>query len=187
MSLTTLECYETGLVHGMLDIVKRHLERYPLMLPRDVYKLFYQATMGPAHAVDSIRTAGERLKAEMELPDHGPDEPLIDPISPSGELARVHLRSWKRAGLSPEPLLAAFAGTPDRFTGSREALENLCDSLLDGSDRFGSDPRGLLEEVRKTGYPALHHSQRYRESYSPSYRVVLVALLPASLRGGISG
>ena len=170
----------------MLEIVSRHLERYPLMLPRDVYKLIYQATMGPAHAVDSIRKAGERLRTELELPDHGPDEPLIDPISPSGELARVHLRSWKRAGLPPDPLLTAFAGTPDRFTGSRETLESLCDSLLSGSERLGGDPCELLELVRKTGYPALHHSQRYRESYSPSYRVVLVALLPESLRGGIS-
>ena len=43
-----------------------------------------------------------RLKSR----DH-PDEPLLDPISADGEITRVHLRPYRKAGLDPERLTPA--------------------------------------------------------------------------------
>ena len=31
----------------------------------------------------------------------------------------------------------------------------------------------LDQEVRKSGYPAIHHSEQYSQKYKPAYRVVL--------------
>ena len=39
----------------------------------------------------------------------------------------------------------------------------------------------MLEDYRKAGMPAVHHSDRYRRAYAPAYRVVeqdLARLLP---------
>jgi len=167
----------------MLEVVRRHLARYPLMQPVDIYKLLFQASMGPSHAIGDISAAKERLDAEMSSLTEGHEEPLIDPISPSGRLVRIHLRSWMKAGLQSDILLEAFSDTATDFYGSREVLEEWCGHLLSPGIELESEASRLHAEVIEFGFPAMHHSNQYCAAYSPAYRVVLREHLPALLRG----
>ena len=58
----------------------------------DIYKLLHQAALGPGHAVRDPATASAALASEMPGLGEGPADPLVDPISPDGRLARIHLR-----------------------------------------------------------------------------------------------
>ncbi|HOM67267.1 MAG TPA: hypothetical protein PLA02_04480 [Brevefilum fermentans] len=150
-------------------ILKDHLKRYPLMQAQDGYKLIHQAACGPAHAVTHREAAREWLKNELEtLSDPWP-EALIDPISPDGDLVRVHLAPFKAEGGDPEPLLDAFIRTSQEVIPDFQLLEEYLHTSLP----FVPGLEELMSTLKPQGYPALHHSDAYRTAYRPAYRVVL--------------
>ena len=158
--------------------------RHPALQIADVYKLLHQAALGPAHAVDGP-TARSRLAAEIVALGSMtvPDVPLAEPISPDGRLARIHLRPYLAAGLSAEALADAFAETARTWQPAPDKLAKFCGCLGDLADVGGLPfPRTAIEtymEARRAeGWPAVHHSDVYRDAYRPAYRVVDLQLLP---------
>jgi hypothetical protein len=159
------------------SILLQQLLRYPNMQIRDLYKLFHQAALGSEHAVGNAEAARTYLVEEMKQLGDGPDEPIIDPISPSGDIVRVHLRPYIQAGGGMDILLNAFIRTANEFHGSINDLGRywayavkmveMGDSGLDsvGMEKF-------LSTMEREGFPAVHHSDVYVESYHPAYRVV---------------
>jgi hypothetical protein len=89
----------------METILRSHFSRYPLMQVQDLYKLLHQAALGSEHAVRNPETARNWLTRELAEMGDGPPEPLFDPISPGGEIARVHLRPFVAGGHNPDALL----------------------------------------------------------------------------------
>ena len=83
------------------QLLGQHLQRYPRMELADVYKLLHQAAMGPGHALRDPAQARDALRSECAALEPGGQDPLVDPISPDGQLARVHLRPWLAAGRDP--------------------------------------------------------------------------------------
>ncbi len=170
----------------MRDILVAHGERYPLWELDDLYKLVQQAALGSEHAVTDEQAARDRLARELTEMGPGPDEPLVDPISPDGVIVRVHLRTYARLGLASERLLQAFLRTACGFRGSVEDIER----ALTEAERLARD--GLLPFERDAvtrfaarmglaGFPAMHHSTAYRAAYRPAYRVVATEFLPPEL------
>ena len=172
-------------------LLSAHADRYPNWQPQDVYKLAHQAALGSEHAVVDRESARAWLQRELTqlagAQIGAPAEPLIDPISADGALARVHLRSLLQLHLPAAPLLDAFITTAHTFRGSLVALE---DSLaaaisLAGSGRLGVDAAelaALIARMRAVGFPAAHHSAAYTRAYHPAYRVAAVDHLPAEYR-----
>jgi hypothetical protein len=164
-------------------ILAAQVTRYPGMQPADVYKLVFQATMGSRHAGLDSAMAAEWLSREVAQLGPGPEEPVLDTISPDGRMVRVNLRPYLAAGGSRVALLAAFVRTAREFPGSRAALRRALVSVerLAGA-RALPLRRGVLhayfERMRARGYPAVEHSDGYRAAYHPSYRVVLRTFLP---------
>lgn len=160
-----------------------HARRYPLLAESDVCKLLHQAALGSEHAVkDAVRVQAwlERELAEM---GPGPDEPLIDPISPDGAILRVHLRPLVRLGLDPYRLNQAFIQTANTFPGSPQRFDDYaaCAVQLAADGELPCTARGLqafITQLRQAGLPAVHHSEVYTHSYRPAYRVVAAHLLP---------
>lgn len=167
------------------QLIGAHRARYPAMALEDVYKLLHQAALGPAHAADAA-TVLARLESEMGSLGEGPDEPLVDAISPDGRLARVHLRPWAARGLSAAALAEAFAATGAHWAPDPAKLARFCACLGDLADAGGVPaPRAEVEafvaRCSTESWPALHHSEAFRRAYSPAYRLVDVTLLPADL------
>lgn len=154
-------------------ILKNHQIRYPAMQAQDAYKLIHQATCGPAHAVTNSQAAREWLERELETLHDPYPEPAIDPISPNGDLVRVHLAPYLAAGGSIERLLEAFITTSREFPADHNKLRAYFDAALPLFPGLES----LVESLITQGYPAVHHSEAYRAAYKPAYRVALKQLL----------
>lgn len=183
---------------SMARILADHARRYPLLGVQDLYKLVHQAAMGSEHAVRSAAHARRWLEDEVAVlarvdpgvsgdsagpaPQPAIMDPLVDPLSPDGSLARIHLRPYLSASLDLEALLAAFVRTANAVQGSLPELEryrSVARHLAEGG-LFGFDARemdGFFAEMAASGYPAAHHSAAYEAAYRPAYRVVQLALL----------
>ncbi|MBD3277316.1 MAG: hypothetical protein GF388_03365 [Candidatus Aegiribacteria sp.] len=158
-------------------ILRTHFRRYPEMSSRDLYKLAYQAAFGSSHAITDEKKAAEHLQNELSNLRRGVPEPIFDVLSPDGTVARVNLRPYADLGGEPGNLLKAFIRTAEDFTGSSGRMETVLDLALNESVQkvTGMDPEGLrkfFDQMKELGYPAAHHSDRYRELYSPAYRVI---------------
>lgn len=164
------------------QLLGAHSARYPGLGLEDIYKLLHQAALGPAHAVEALAARGRLAQEAGEL-GAGPDEPLVDPISPDGRLARVHLRPYLAQGRDLNTLADAFAETARTWTPSIDKLAKFCGCLGDLADAGGiacarTDVVAYMNARAAEGWPAVRHSAAYRAAWRPAYRVVDVALLP---------
>ena len=159
-----------------------HLRSYPEMQTEDAFKYIFQSAFGCEHLIHSREGALAYLMRECEALSPS-EEPRTDPLD--GGYSRVHL-SWLNAGLSAETLTRLFclsarveADGRDRLL---EKLEVATRMVEDSELPFNSgDFRTALESWREIGFPAIHHSDRFRAEYRPSYRVIAneyVAFLP---------
>jgi len=170
----------------MRSILIDHARRYPLWEADDLYKLIHQAAMGSGHAVTDESSVRDWLMRELAHLGPGPDELLIDPISPDERIVRVHLRPFATLQLSEEPLLQAFIRTATEVSPSSESLVEFfgvaSQLAKEGVLHFSDDQlTGHLAERRASGFKALHHSPRYKRLYQPAYRIVARDLLPKEI------
>jgi hypothetical protein len=169
------------------SILLSQMERYPLMKLEDLYKLVFQAAMGSEHAVQNLKAVEAYLLRELETMGSGPDEPLIDPISPNGDMVRVHLRPYIRSGADPSKLLEAFIMTSEHHHGSTDDLTRwwgyAVQLMREGTLPFlQNQAQTFLLDMKAQDFPAVHHSQSYLERYKPAYRVVLRSLAENVIR-----
>ena len=164
------------------QLLSAHFERYPAMQLDDVYKLLHQAALGPGHAVDNPAAAGKRLDQEIQALGGGSIEPPQDIISPDGRLGRIHLRTYVTGGGNVHALHRAFVETANTYPASPDKLAKFCGCLGDLAAAGGipftqKDVVAYFEKIAQDGYPAIHHSEAFRNAYQPAYRVVAVDLL----------
>lgn len=116
-----------------------------------------------------------------------PQLQMVDEISPSGEIVRVHLRPYMAVGHDPERLLEAFLRTAREYRGSVARLQQYGQvaewmasavPLPFQSGQFAA----FIQGMERDGFPAAHHSQIYEELYRPAYRVVSRTFLKTSVR-----
>jgi hypothetical protein len=170
----------------MRRILNAHAARYPHWALDDLYKLLHQAAMGSEHAVSDEAHARDWLTRELAGLGAGPEEPLIDPISPASEVVRVHLRPYVRRQLEEELLLEAFIRTAREFQGSADRIveyaETAADLAREGPLRFDSDELAeFVARMKKAGFPPVHHSPAFEAEYLPAYRVVARHELPPEI------
>ena len=147
------------------------------MQVQDLYKLLHQAALGSDHAVEDSDPARKWLERELVEMGAGPEEPIFDPISPGGEILRVHLRPYIRAGRDPQDLLAAFLHTAKKWNGSKATLrENgqLAVQLVEMEDwpLQGIEIEAFFAKMEGLDFPAAHHSAIFAGLYRPAYRVI---------------
>lgn len=177
---------------GMVDrgrieaLLLEHYTRRPLMRATDFYKLIYQGVFGVGHIMGGDARTWLYREAEAVDLDDRPEEPLIEGISPDGSVVRVNLRPYIRLGLPLEGLFRAMEetalieGSADEFMEAWRALRGLVDSGV--IDVNPGELEELDEELDREGCKPHHHSEAYRQAYSPAYRVVrreyLAELIP---------
>ena len=138
---------EESRFHQILSV---QISRYPKMKIEDLYKLTYQGAMGSEHAISSVDAARAWLEREVEELSPGPEEPIVDPISPNGNIVRsdssivrtnrvivrtdssivrpdsliirVNLRPYISSGADLSSLLDAFIETANEYNGSEQKL-----------------------------------------------------------------
>ena len=160
------------------------IQERPKTSLQDIYKLLYQAEFGPGHAIPSQEVAKERLQAEIkqltseEINRSG--ESILEELSPGSSYVRINLRPYIKNKCSEERLVEEFfhasfkkAGSESRF---REVISILERAITTGKIKLGAkgeEDTYIFEMAQKLTIPQVSHSKAYKNSYSPSYRVVL--------------
>ena len=160
----------------------QHYQSYPKLEAEDIFKYLFQSAFGCEHFVLSEDTAREYILREYAtLPKS--EQPKTEPLD--GDYSRVHL-SHLNAGLPPEALARLFCLSARKEEEGRALLEEkleVAKELVEGGflPLDGAEFSQKLAAWRALGYPALHHSNAFREVYRPAYRVIAnryVRLLP---------
>ena len=153
--------------------IREQYEQYPSLCARDLFKFLFQSALGCEHLLSDRETALSYIRRESTRVS--PDAlPRTDRLA--GQYSRVHL-SWLNGGLTPETLSKLFFASAVKEQGGIDRLEALLAVARDMIRRgeLPLDPILFEEELtswRGAGFPAIHHSDTYREAYAPAYRVI---------------
>ena len=155
------------------SVLIAHAKQYPLMQPGDAVKLIYQNEFGGGHLIRDEAACLAYLRREYDSTAKDPDVPLYEDIG--NGIVRVNL-----AAVKPEALeqlgrefirsAAGHTGSIDRFWEKLAVLRQLA-----GEGIFSFEAEELeayLCQYRAAGCPAVSHSEQYRRSYRPAYRIV---------------
>ncbi len=154
-------------------LLTEHYAKYPQLQIRDVFKFLYQSSFGCEHMVDSSEAATERIRNESACAAQN-DGSFIDRLD--GEYSRVHLACLGK-GLSAETLGKLFFTSAKKEINGKLALEQKIE-IAKELIREKNLPFSLDEfekaagEWQAEGYPAVHHSDVFRDAFKPSYRVI---------------
>jgi hypothetical protein len=160
-------------------VVRQHVAQHPQAKAQDLYKLLYQGTMGTEHAAPDPDAVERSLARELDAVEPRDAEPLTEPVDPEGRLVRLNLRPYKARGGSAAALARVFLQTAAELRPDPTSLSQVLSALRSADlGKAGPELRQFANLMSERGYPPVHHSDAYRESYAPAYRVVLARLLP---------
>lgn len=175
------------------EILLKNCRRYPKLRGRDLIKLLYQYSFGCEHLATDEKTVLARIIFEAESIKNGTPEA----VEALGDYCRVGL-SYLDCGLSAETLARIFclSARPDEDGEKklRRGIEIITELTESGLLPISHDEwSAALYEWKNANYPAVRHSEEYREAYAPTYRVVakryadilpLLARIDAMQEGG---
>lgn len=163
------------------SIILAQVKRYPLMEIQDIYKLLHQAALGSEHAVKDTANVKTWLDNEWSKIDSSCSEPVCDTIDPKGEIVRINMRPYKYFGYGKQNLLRGFINTANNYKGTKKDLEKYWQWAVEISGQIQRSKKQMLlfiKNMKKSGYPAVHHSKVYEMNYAPAYRVLMKKEIP---------
>lgn len=173
--VTFLICLPAALMDFAMPIWKQQ----PAMQIEDAYKWTFQATRGGEHAAPSREMAKKWLDREWaSIGSPLKDEPVWEPLCADNSIGRLNLRPFRAGTGDTDALIDAFVAGASEFKGNREDFLAAWNEL---GKRLEKAPVGNLDlekwkafdkEMAKKDYPAVHHSAKYNETYSPAYRIL---------------
>lgn len=160
----------------MIDIIQKHIRRYPQMQIQDIAKLLYQSEFGGGHMISDETKSLERIQKEyvsLSLQDNMYPS-VIEAIGDG--MCRIYLNCLSE-GMSAEILNQIFVysanqkkGTIQRFEIKLEQFLNACrNGVLPYSEKEANE---FLTGWKAQGYPPISHTEIYRTNYFPAYRVI---------------
>lgn len=165
----------------MKPVLLAHARRYPLMAPRDAVKLLYQSEFGGGHLIRDEEACLRRLQQEYAATPQNSNIPLLEEIG-SG-IVRIHLGALDAARLTAAELGQLFLRSAAEHRGSmdtfQEKLGLLRELTREGRMPFSPEELDLyLTAYEKEGFPAVSHSEGYRNAYHPAYRIISKQCMP---------
>ena len=150
-----------------------HVQKYPDLEIRDLLKFLHQSAFGCEHMITSAENATEGIKREY-TPFLQNVENMIEPLD--GMYSRIHL-SYLHNGLRAETLGKLFFVSAKKEPYGFSDLENKLTVakllIKEGLFPFSlNEFEDSVEKWKKSGYPAVRHSESFRTHYHPSYRVI---------------
>jgi uridine kinase len=159
-------------------LLSEHFRAFPRLEIQDVFKFLYQSSFGCEHLVSSLDAATEYIARE-----YAEMRPARDEILPlDGEYSRVPL-SYMDNGLTAKTLGKLFFLSAKKEENGLSDLENkltvASELVREGLLPFAEkDFDEAVSEWKGLGYPAVRHSQSFRDNYAPSYRVISNKFVP---------
>lgn len=161
------------------NLLIKHYRSYPQLQIQDILKFLYQSAFGCEHSVSSLETVIENISKEYNNISRD-IQFEIEPLD--GDYCRVPL-SCLNKGLSVNTLGKLFFlsakketdGEKDLIKKLEIALQLVREKLLPFSE---NDFERAVEEWKANDFPAIRHSEVFREIYMPSYRVISNKFIP---------
>lgn len=168
------------------EILIKHCSAYPDLQIRDIFKFIFQSTFGCEHMVSSDRAVTEFIATEYQSMTRKGNI-LIDELD--GDYLRVHL-SYLDNGLSADTLGRLFVLSAKKEKDGKDGLLRRIDVarnlIHEGILPFNKEEfEESVNQWQAAGFPPVHHSEKFRSNYAPSYRVIhksLVTFLPLFAR-----
>jgi hypothetical protein len=156
-----------------------HVSRYPQMGIQDIYKLLYQGSMGSEHVVNSFEEFDKDLMEEWDTVEADDGIPIWENIRPDGQLVRFYLAPYKARGGDVASLSTLCFWSSSLFHGNIEDLKVGWDTVVKAcrEKRFCISSEEEIKEfddwLRKYNFPPIHHTEIYRKTYRPAYRLLI--------------
>lgn len=168
------------------DLVFEHQQRYPNMLLQDHVKRIHQMIFGPAHAHNHPSMDKVKQYMTSELHEMKVNECGDDIIEIGNDFVRVDLGLVLKGQTTIELLSQAFLSSmnPEHIEKEPVSVMDYALKELEHMIELGVLPYNLdqsitwLNQYRSLEYPAIHHSDTYRDLYHPHYRVIHSKYLP---------
>lgn len=160
----------------MKNIILEHVNRYPLIEIQDIAKLIYQSEFGGGHMISDSQMSLKRIQEEYNsLSEEALCVPSDVEIIGNG-LLRIYLSCMKH-GISADVLNEMFVYSANNKKGTVAGLEEKIALVIsmcqDGSLSYPTDKAiEFFKAWENDGYPAISHSETYRQNYHPAYRVI---------------
>lgn len=179
----------------IIPYIFRQYQLHKSLTVTDILKQCYQAAYGAEHLLTDKDAARHYLEREFEAT---PAADILICEHISDDICRVNIAAWKHRGLPVDDLFELFAASAYPRENGKKLLESfLCEAeeFTDHNDvtkvkthgtnaphfnrinAFSKNAREIIEEYRRAGMPAIHHSDAYRKAEHPAYRVVDSKLL----------
>ena len=155
------------------ELLIEHYNTYPRLEVSDIFKFIFQSAFGCEHLVSSKERALNYIKEELKRVN-ADEAPRVDALD--GDYSRVYL-SCLNDKVTPEIMAEYFClSAKIESDGKVKLLEKIAvarELIEDGTIALSlSDFDELHDKWREAGYPAIHHSESFREAYHPAYRVI---------------
>lgn len=150
-----------------------HYKTYPKLQIQDIFKFLHQSALGCEHIVFSLEKATEYIKEEY-IRGIAANSVFVEELD--GDYSRVHLSCMNR-GVSSEALgemlFLSAKKEPEGKSKLKKKLQIAEEMVSEKLLPFNYDEfKEFAQKWEKDGFPAIHHSEVFRENYKPAYRVV---------------
>lgn len=172
---TTRKTTDEQAIRSMCEEIAQH---YPQATLQDVYKTCFQDFFGAEHLLGDTAMAHRYLKAEIETVS-GQDlsaMPIYEPTGFRHRFTRVNLSLVLDGKMSEEELFARFveaAGANNAFSDNwAEEWKRIETIALDVQPAWADT--ALQNELRYAAsiQSAVRHSETFRQTYNPHYRII---------------
>ena len=164
---------------ALLDYAIPHWKTETNFRIDDAYKWTYQATRGGEHAAPSREAAKKWLDNEWQtMGDEPQNENEWIALCPNGEIGRLNLRPFKARGGKADDILDAFLASSREYRSEPKAFADAWAELGTRLKKQGfgnvthKEWQRLDAVMKKKDYPAVHHSEHYKKTYKPAYRII---------------
>lgn len=160
------------------NLINYHFKLYPKMQIEDLYKMIYQSVMGPGHLLEDEVVAFRSLKNEMEK-SSGKAKNLFIDIGLDNDLVRVNLNVFQEKIGDAQKLFSAIKETAESIHPDKIKLKDVLEKTKNLFEKnelkflHYSTWKNFIEKLEEQNFPPISHSEIYKKSYFPSYRVVL--------------
>ncbi len=154
-------------------LLAQHFDAYPQLQAQDIFKYLFHSAFGCEHLVTDAEAALRYIQNEYATlpPSAAAHTERLD-----GAYSRIHL-GVLQDGLRPETLTRLFCLSAQEVPEGKAQLEQTlaiaAQMVKDGTLPLDAQEFDrALAQWRAAGFPAVHHSQAFRQAYAPAYRVI---------------
>lgn len=154
-------------MNDLLFLLYKHLDTHPKAEIRDAVKFLYQASFGGGHMIPDPNVSYAYLCREAATLPKDREATVLEDL---GAYFRVDLAVLEK--ITPKTLNAMFVASAKAAPQDKSAFVHNLERFVEG-DYF--DRQKKIEYLRNysaSGYPAVHHSDAYRNAYTPAYRLI---------------